>query len=100
MNIGYARISTIDQNLDLQLDALKQAGCEEVFTDKITGTKFDRPQLNELKKILRQGDTVVVWKMDRIDFPNFKKYYIILTIFFEKMVKKVIYFLKLGKSNG
>ena len=66
MNIGYARISTIDQNLDLQLDALKQAGCEQVFTDKITGTKFDRPQLNELKKILRQGDTVIVWKMDRM----------------------------------
>ena len=70
MNIGYARISTIDQNLDLQLDALKQAGCEEVFTDKITGTKFDRPQLNELKKILRQGDTVIVWKMDRIGFKS------------------------------
>ena len=66
MNIGYARISTIDQNLDLQLDALKQAGCEEVFTDKITGTKFDRPQLNELKKILRSGDIVIVWKMDRM----------------------------------
>ena len=70
MNIGYARISTIDQNLDLQLYALKQAGCEEVFTDKITGTKFDRPQLNELKKILRQGDTVIVWKMDRIGFKS------------------------------
>jgi DNA invertase Pin-like site-specific DNA recombinase len=66
MNIGYARISTIDQNLDLQLDALKQAGCEQVFTDKITGTKFDRPQLGELKKILRTGDTVIVWKMDRM----------------------------------
>ena len=87
MNISYARISTIDQNLDLQLDALKQAGCEQVFTDKITGTKFDRPQLNELKKILRSGDIVIVWKMDRIDFPNFKKYITFLTIFSKKMVK-------------
>lgn len=66
MIIGYARISTLDQNLDLQIDALKQAGCEQIFTDKITGTKFDRPELNELKKILRDGDTVVVWKLDRM----------------------------------
>jgi DNA invertase Pin-like site-specific DNA recombinase len=66
MNIGYARVSTIDQNLDLQIDALKGAGCEKIFTDRITGTKFDRPELNELKKILRKGDTVVVWKLDRM----------------------------------
>jgi DNA invertase Pin-like site-specific DNA recombinase len=66
MNIGYARVSTIDQNLDLQIDALKAAGCEKIFTDRITGTKFDRPELNELKKILRDGDTVVVWKLDRM----------------------------------
>ena len=66
MKIGYARVSTIDQNLDLQLDALKEAGCEQFFTDKITGTKFDRPNLNELKKILRKGDTVIVWKLDRM----------------------------------
>lgn len=66
MNIGYARVSTIDQNLDLQIDALKAAGCEKIFTDRITGTKFDRPELNQLKKILRKGDTVVVWKLDRM----------------------------------
>ncbi len=66
MTIGYARVSTIDQNLDLQIDELTKAGCEKIFTDKITGTTFDRPQLNELKKILRKGDTVVVWKLDRM----------------------------------
>jgi DNA invertase Pin-like site-specific DNA recombinase len=66
MLIGYARVSTMDQNLDLQIDALKLAGCEQLFTDKITGTKFERPQLSELKKILRAGDTIVVWKLDRM----------------------------------
>ena len=66
MIIGYARVSTMDQNLDLQLDALKKAGCEKIFTDKITGTRFDRPELIELKKVLREDDTVIVWKIDRM----------------------------------
>lgn len=66
MLIGYARVSTIDQNLDLQIDNLKQAGCEKIFIDKITGTKFDRPELLEMQKILRDGDTIIVWKLDRV----------------------------------
>ena len=66
MYIRYARVSTIDQNLDFQIDALREAGYEQIFTDRITGTKFDRPELSELKKILRNGDTVVVWKLDRM----------------------------------
>jgi DNA invertase Pin-like site-specific DNA recombinase len=66
MKIGYARVSTQDQNLELQLDALNDYGAEKIFQEKITGTKADRPQLSEMIKILRKGDTVVVWKLDRI----------------------------------
>ena len=67
MLIGYARISTHDQNLDLQTDALKQAGCERLFTDKgISGAKTARPGLNAAWDHLRAGDTLIVWKLDRL----------------------------------
>jgi DNA invertase Pin-like site-specific DNA recombinase len=66
MLIGYARVSTNEQNLDLQLDALDKAGCEKVFTDKVTGTKVARPGLDEVLSHLRNGDTFVVWKLDRL----------------------------------
>lgn len=66
MKIGYARVSTLDQNLDLQTDALTAAGCEEIYTDKITGTKADRPALNELLSFARRGDTIIIWKLDRL----------------------------------
>jgi len=66
MKIGYARVSTHDQNLDLQLDALKQAGCEQIFRDKMRGSKKKRPGLDELKHIIRKGDQIVVWKLDRL----------------------------------
>ncbi len=64
--IGYARVSKDEQNLDLQLDALKQKGCVRIFTDKFTGTKFaERKELQKALAYLNEGDTLVVWKLDR-----------------------------------
>ncbi len=66
MKIGYARVSTADQNLDLQLTALKKAGCGRIFQEKISGAKIDRPELQRLLDHLRPDDIVVVWKLDRL----------------------------------
>lgn len=66
MLIGYARISTEDQNLFLQQDALRAAGCERVFEDKISGVKAERPGLERALEQLRDGDTLVVWRLDRL----------------------------------
>jgi DNA invertase Pin-like site-specific DNA recombinase len=66
MLIGYARVSTNEQSLDLQLDALKQAGCEKLFTDTISGASSDRPGLREALEYLREGDVLVVWRLDRL----------------------------------
>ena len=66
MLIGYARVSTQDQNLDLQNDALKAAGCENIYTDKMSGSKKSRPGLEEILGFIRKGDTLVVWRLDRL----------------------------------
>jgi DNA invertase Pin-like site-specific DNA recombinase len=66
MKIGYARVSTKDQNLDLQLDALSQAGCEKIFKETASGALKERPQLSKMLSHLRTGDTVVVYKLDRL----------------------------------
>ncbi len=66
MLIGYARVSTHDQTLNLQLDSLKNAGCEQIFTDQISGTKAERPGLHEACSHLRAGDTLVAWRLDRL----------------------------------
>lgn len=66
MLIGYARVSTHDQNPALQLDALKAAGCERVFTEKASGAQRDRPELAAALSFMRQGDSLVVWKLDRL----------------------------------
>ncbi|MEK6697186.1 MAG: recombinase family protein [Candidatus Deferrimicrobiota bacterium] len=66
MLIGYARVSTQDQNLDLQMEALTKAGCQKVFDDKISGSRAERPGLAKALEMLREGDTLVVWKLDRL----------------------------------
>ena len=66
ISIGYARVSTQDQNLALQQDALAKANCDRVFTDTASGAKADRPGLRDAFSHLRQGDTLVVWKLDRL----------------------------------
>ena len=66
MLIGYARVSTPDQDLTLQTDALAKAGCEKLFTDKMTGAKLDRPGLAAALSHARAGDCLVVWKLDRL----------------------------------
>ena len=66
MLIGYARVSTQDQNPALQLDALKAAGCERVFEERASGAQRDRPQLTAAIDYMRAGDTLVVWKLDRL----------------------------------
>lgn len=66
MKIGYSRISTQEQNADLQLDALKKAGCEKFFSDRVSGAKADRPGLAEALAYARAEDSLVVWRLDRL----------------------------------
>ena len=66
MLIGYARVSTSEQNLDSQFDALQEAGCEKIYADKMSGAKADRPELLAALSDVREGDTLVVKKLDRL----------------------------------
>lgn len=66
MKIGYARVSTIDQKLEIQIRELKKAGCEKIYKEKITGTHLKRPELQRMLDQLRKNDQVIVWKLDRL----------------------------------
>ena len=81
MKIGYARVSTKDQNLDLQLNALKTAGCEKFYCEKMSAVK-DRPELEMMISKLRAGDTIIVWKLDRLG--RSLKHLVELVVLFKK----------------
>ena len=66
MKIGYARVSTQDQNLDLQLGSLKKAGCQNIFREKVSGFNRQRPEFQRMLDQIRPGDTIIVWKLDRL----------------------------------
>ena len=66
MLIGYARVSTQEQNLDLQKDALNKAGCKRMYVEQISGSSSIRPELDKTMEILREGDTLVIWRLDRL----------------------------------
>jgi DNA invertase Pin-like site-specific DNA recombinase len=66
LRIGYARVSTRDQNCDLQVDALRVAGCEKIYSEAVSGARADRPVLDELLRNIRSGDVLVIWKLDRL----------------------------------
>ena len=66
MIIGYARVSTLDQNLDRQIDQLQAAGCERIYQEKITGTRRERPELDRMIEALREGDTILVCELTRL----------------------------------
>lgn len=66
MKIGYARVSTKNQNLDLQIEALEKAGCEKIYQEKISGTTKNRPELDKMIEQFREGDELYVWRLDRL----------------------------------
>ena len=82
MKIGYARVSTQDQNLEMQLDALDKAGCEQIFQEKASGVKSERPELLAMQQILRKGDVIYIYKLDRLG--RSLKHLLELTSVFEK----------------
>lgn len=91
MKIGYARVSTIDQNLDMQIEALKDAGClpDNIYSEHISGVKTKRPEFMNCMKFLREGDTLVIWKIDRLS-RSFKELFAITDSLQERGIDLVI----------
>jgi len=69
MKIGYARVSTKDQNISMQFDAFEKEGCKMIFQEKVSGSKTDRPELRKIMEQLREDDIIVIWKLDRLGRP-------------------------------
>ena len=90
MKIGYARVSTTDQNLDLQRNALNEAGCDRIFEELISGSKKERPELNKMVDILREGDQVIIWKPDRLG-RSLKNLIEIIELFNSRSLSKVYF---------
>ena len=82
MKIGYARVSTEEQKLNRQIDILKQAGCEKIYEEKISGTKMERPELNKMLDHLRTGDIIVIEELTRLS-RNVRDFFILVE-FIEK----------------
>lgn len=94
MKIGYARVSTEDQNLNLQLDALNQYGCDVIYQDfGVSGSKTSRPELDKCLESLKPGDTLVVWKFDRLGRTAFH-----LTGLMNDLLQRGIYFVSLTQG--
>ncbi len=93
MLIGYARVSTKDQDNKAQIDALRNAGCELIFHEKASGGRWDRPELGKLMEQLRKKDIVIVWKLDRLS-RSLKDVLMLM----EKMKKKEAGFKSLTES--
>lgn len=93
MRVGYARVSRDEQNLDLQIDALKAAGCEKIYTDKIGGTTTERAGLDDLLSYIRPDDVLVVWRLDRLG-RTLKK----LILMVEELANRDIAFMSLRES--
>ena len=93
IKLGYARVSTFEQNLDMQIDALQKEGCKQIFTDKVSGVKANKPNFERLLEYARTGDTIVVWKLDRLGRSTVR-----LIELMEELKKKGIHLKSLNES--
>lgn len=93
MLIGYARVSKFEQNLDLQTDAFKNIGIDRIFVDKASGVKSEKPQLKELLNFIRKGDTLTVWRLDRVGRTT-----VGLIQFVTELIEKGVHFKSLSEN--
>ena len=90
MLIGYARVSTVEQNFQMQVDTLEKAGCAKIYTDKVSGTKQEKKALKEALEYIRTGDTLVVWRLDRLGRSTKQLIELLNSLKEKKLVLKVL----------